>query len=270
MKFRVLLTICIGLFSYSVSADPMADAVFSSDNDISTSTTPTNPLDTAVVIQKTYYNINDVVKTLSLYNVKSIVTENSSNTNQGYKIIANQNLKSFLDQIAPQLGYKYNYNSTTNTVVFSLINPKPVVAVVIPKPIPSPKPIASTPTPSKISVATLLPVTQQVESKVVQKPNDPYKTKYVVPKQSESGIWVLSTNDKTIKKAMERWSNQSGWTIVWDSNYDFPIKSGMEIEGSLFYAINEICRASTNTGVQLLANVATKNKTIVLSTPTNM
>lgn len=268
MKKKIISSILfLSLNCYaSISlADSMADAVFSDQDTNISDNQPNNILNTQIYVQKTYYSINDVINTLSLYNAKSMVSQQGNSSNIGYKISNSSNIQNFLNEVCPKLGYTYTVNSN-NIIVFKSIVPITPVQVIAPKPVPV---VLATPTsaPSKVNVSSLLPL--KVESKPIEsKPtNSPYKPKITTETQKFNGVWVMNVDDKTIKTTFAKWAKQSGWNIVWDSNYDFPIRSGMEIEGNLDYAINEVCRASTVTGVQMLATIASKNKTIVITTP---
>ena len=83
---------------------------------------------------------------------------------------------------------------------------------------------------------------------------------------SPSARWQLMLKDRTIKLGLERWAHKAGWQLVWRSKYDMPIEAEVSIYGTFEYAVNEICRASSNTGKQLFIELYHKNKVMVVYT----
>lgn len=281
MNKKIVTALLCGALCSPVFADNMADDVFGDDSSNLSQQQTSNDLTKPVNIQKTYYNINDVQTTLGLYNVKSNIAV-LGNSGNGFKVTTQTNIKDFLDAITPKLGYSYKY--VDGVVVFTALNPKPVVVTPIPAPVkitpviapvqtPAPTPAPIEPTNKEIK--SLLPATAQ-STPVVTTPIKSNvtaaqlakpivivdSTKNVIAPQS----WVLSPEDRTIKNTFVKWGKQSGWAIVWDSNHDYPIKTGAIYNGTIESAINEVCRGSTITGTQMNASVSSRNKTIIITT----
>lgn len=52
--------------------------------------------------------------------------------------------------------------------------------------------------------------------------------------------WVLSPQDRRLSIALQRWTTQAGWQLLWEAERDFPIEVEIRLEGALSTVIERI------------------------------
>ena len=277
MKTRKLLFALLAITGVSVAfAD--VDAPLSSYNDNPTSVTQqgSGPLSQSFNSSRMYNSFNDVKTVLQNQGYIIIQTNQSATQPAPAKIVSTGTLNSYIDKLAAQYGYIWQFNQNTNTITFSAINP------MLPKPIPTPAAVVQ---PKPVNdVSSLLPATAvattsaavvagaAVEKTLVVKNTNLAESPIIINKNlvdPNNSIWTMTTSDKTIRVGLERWANKAGWQLIYRSKFDMPLEANLQIKGTFDYAINEICKASASTGHQMMAEMHDKNKVLVIYTPEN-
>lgn len=54
--------------------------------------------------------------------------------------------------------------------------------------------------------------------------------------------WALSESDKTLKVALERWSQTAGWRLLWELGVDYRIGASATVDGSFEEAVGTVMR----------------------------
>ncbi len=236
-----------------------------------TQTQSTN-LDNPFVSSKKMFSLNDSKAVLQMLNL-NLVVNGQSNTqipDIGLIIKSNGNVRDYLNRLGNQFGYTWALSGSN--VVFTPIVPK---VIVVPTPTPQPKPVIQATPVAKpaVNVTSLIvasesqPTNKVASNPVVSTPTSPViKTSISMPNKEE-GQWKMDVADGTVKKTLQKWAKQAGWQIIWSANVDFPIQASMVVDGQFDYAVNEVCRASQFTGIQLLGEFHPKNKVVVISSP---
>lgn len=52
--------------------------------------------------------------------------------------------------------------------------------------------------------------------------------------------WSLSTEDRRLSIALQRWSALAGWQMVWEAERDFPIEVNVQIHGDFSTALEKL------------------------------
>ena len=224
-----------------------------------TQTQATN-LDNPFVSSKTMYSLNDSKAVLKIFNLNLVINGLSNTTIPSNGLIINSNgtVRDYLNRLGNQFGYSWNLSGSN--VIFTPIVPK-IIPVVLPTP--KPQPIVKIPVASLINESSIV---KKVESPIITPTKPIIKTTIIIPNKEE-GQWKMDLSDGTVKKSLQKWAKQAGWQLIWTANVDFPVQASMVIDGKFDYAVNEVCRASQFTGIQLLGEFHPKNKVVVISSP---
>ena len=54
--------------------------------------------------------------------------------------------------------------------------------------------------------------------------------------------WSLSERDKTLRGALQKWSQAAGWRLVWELGVDYRIDASASIDGTFETAISEVVK----------------------------
>lgn len=54
--------------------------------------------------------------------------------------------------------------------------------------------------------------------------------------------WDMSERDRTLKGALERWSQTAGWRLIWELGVDYRIEAQASIDGTFEAAISEVVK----------------------------
>ncbi|OCQ53409.1 Toxin co-regulated pilus biosynthesis protein Q [Photorhabdus australis subsp. thailandensis] len=57
-----------------------------------------------------------------------------------------------------------------------------------------------------------------------------------------AAVWI-ATPGQTLRDVTQEWANKSGYQVVWDASYDFPIRAGLRFNGSFIHAVSELFEA---------------------------
>lgn len=296
LKIKKSTTLLISLFLFNsvAFADDVttANSQYLANGTDLTNVTNLEVLEQPFVTRKKMYQITDATAILKTFNLNLIITGKSGikSPSEGVMIVSNGSLKDYLNLI----GNKFNYSNwilQSNDIIFTpdvpYVEPikpqsKPVVAAVTPVAITSATVSSTAATSANKQVVNITdnvnntsPVVKKTESSNVidSEPKNPTQpiisktsTKDINSINSNNNVWEISTNDKTIKKTLQKWSNNSGWQLIWKSNVDFPITANAKITGSYQDAIIEVCRSSQLTGAKIEAVFHPKNNVVVIQT----
>lgn len=53
----------------------------------------------------------------------------------------------------------------------------------------------------------------------------------------------MSARDKTLKAALERWSQAAGWRLLWELGVDYRVDASMSVDGSFEDAVSAVVRS---------------------------
>jgi len=53
----------------------------------------------------------------------------------------------------------------------------------------------------------------------------------------------MSARDRTLKAALERWSQSAGWRLFWELGVDYRIDAPMSVDGSFEDAVSAVVRS---------------------------
>jgi hypothetical protein len=67
-------------------------------------------------------------------------------------------------------------------------------------------------------------------------------TATAAPREDAVKHWSLSERDKTLKGALQKWSQAAGWRLVWELGVDYRIDASASIDGTFETAISEVVK----------------------------
>ncbi|WP_445374437.1 toxin co-regulated pilus biosynthesis Q family protein [Photorhabdus tasmaniensis] len=59
-----------------------------------------------------------------------------------------------------------------------------------------------------------------------------------------AAVWT-ATPGQTLRDVTQAWASRSGYEVVWDASYDFPIRAGLHFKGTFIQAMSELFDAYT-------------------------
>ena len=62
------------------------------------------------------------------------------------------------------------------------------------------------------------------------------------PSDATTTRWAMSERDKTLKGALERWSQAAGWRLIWELAVDYRIDAAASVDGTFEAAISEVMK----------------------------
>lgn len=72
---------------------------------------------------------------------------------------------------------------------------------------------------------------------------------------SPKSQWAIQLEDKTLSKALTRWTQQAQWQLVWEAERDFPIEAQVTMEGGFHAAISMVMQSLADSDYPLQANM---------------
>lgn len=82
--------------------------------------------------------------------------------------------------------------------------------------------------------------------------------------------WEITTNDRTLRAALNRWCKTANWQLIWNVNADYPITSNWMISGKFEHAVNEVLKASQETSLPLFAKMHDSNRVLEIYSPSDV
>lgn len=71
--------------------------------------------------------------------------------------------------------------------------------------------------------------------------------------QDPGQTWRLRTEDRRLSMALQRWCVLAGWQLVWEAERDFPIEAGIEVQGTLASALEQVMKSLEDSDYPLQA-----------------
>jgi hypothetical protein len=71
----------------------------------------------------------------------------------------------------------------------------------------------------------------------------------VAPAPVQARHWGLGERDRTLKAAIERWSEEAGWRLFWELGVDYPIAAAASIGGNFEEAVATVVRSMEHADV---------------------
>lgn len=65
--------------------------------------------------------------------------------------------------------------------------------------------------------------------------------------------WALRTEDRRLSMALQRWCVVAGWQLVWEAERDFAIEAGIEFQGHLSGALEQVMKSLEDSDYPLQA-----------------
>ncbi|AKH64635.1 MULTISPECIES: toxin co-regulated pilus biosynthesis Q family protein [Photorhabdus] len=57
-----------------------------------------------------------------------------------------------------------------------------------------------------------------------------------------AAVWT-ATPGQTLRDVTQAWASKSGYEVVWDASYDFPIRAGLRFDGTFIQAMTGLFNA---------------------------
>ncbi|MCW7760540.1 toxin co-regulated pilus biosynthesis Q family protein [Photorhabdus luminescens] len=70
-----------------------------------------------------------------------------------------------------------------------------------------------------------------------------YATPMLTPVPA-AAVWA-ATPGQTLRDVTQEWASRSGYQVVWDASYDFPIRASLRFNGTFIHAVSELFEAYT-------------------------
>lgn len=68
--------------------------------------------------------------------------------------------------------------------------------------------------------------------------------------ESANTVWQIRSDDKTIKDAIVRWSTMSGWQLIWDIPYEYPVGATATFSGTFEQSLEAVMTALQSSEIQ--------------------
>ena len=82
-------------------------------------------------------------------------------------------------------------------------------------------------------------------------------------------IWRAQTG-KSLRSTLTEWASRSNWSVVWNTDNDFVLRSSAEFEGPFTQASGALLEAFATATPPVFAEFYNLNRTIVVTTPSEM
>nr|WP_297529155.1 toxin co-regulated pilus biosynthesis Q family protein [uncultured Roseateles sp.] len=74
--------------------------------------------------------------------------------------------------------------------------------------------------------------------------------------------WTFLRADGTVHQALQRWSREAGWQLVWEVERDFPIDAEVTLRGNLLDVLNQTMAALRDTDFPLQARIQAETRVV--------
>jgi hypothetical protein len=82
------------------------------------------------------------------------------------------------------------------------------------------------------------------------------------PQAKGQGYWQLDVSDGSVKRALNRWSQDSGWQLVWELPVDFPVGASAAFSGEFEEAVAAVALSMQNSEMPMKAIFYRGNKVL--------
>jgi hypothetical protein len=72
--------------------------------------------------------------------------------------------------------------------------------------------------------------------------------------------WTFLCADGTVHQALQRWTREAGWQLVWEVERDFPIDAEVTLRGNFLVAVNQAMAALRDTDFPLQARLQAETR----------
>lgn len=66
----------------------------------------------------------------------------------------------------------------------------------------------------------------------------------------EAAEWQIRSDDRTIKEALSRWTRLSGWQLIWEIPYEYPVGATATFTGTFEESLENVIKALQSAEVQ--------------------
>lgn len=74
--------------------------------------------------------------------------------------------------------------------------------------------------------------------------------------------WTFQRADGTVHQALQRWTREAGWQLVWEVERDFPIDAEVTLRGNFLDALNQAMAALRDTDFPLQARIQAETRVV--------
>jgi transposase len=74
--------------------------------------------------------------------------------------------------------------------------------------------------------------------------------------------WTFLRADGTVHQALQRWTREAGWQLVWEVERDFPIDADVTLRGDFLDALNQAMAVLRDTDFPLQARVQAETRVV--------
>jgi len=78
--------------------------------------------------------------------------------------------------------------------------------------------------------------------------------------------WQIRVEDRTLKEAIVRWAKMSGWQLVWEIPFEYPVGAAATIKGSFEQALETVIKSMQGAEVQPQVKFYTGNHVVRIVT----
>ncbi|WP_431286864.1 toxin co-regulated pilus biosynthesis Q family protein [Roseateles chitinivorans] len=82
------------------------------------------------------------------------------------------------------------------------------------------------------------------------------------PASDGATAWSFTRADGTVHQALQRWTREAGWQLVWEVERDFPIDAEVTLRGTFLDALNQAMAALRDTDFPLQARVQADTRVV--------
>lgn len=74
--------------------------------------------------------------------------------------------------------------------------------------------------------------------------------------------WAFTHADGTVHQALQRWTREAGWQLVWEVERDFPIDAEVTLRGTFLDALDQTMAVLRDTDFPLQARVQAESRVV--------
>lgn len=83
--------------------------------------------------------------------------------------------------------------------------------------------------------------------------------------QKSTAVWSLPAGG-SLRTTLEEWAEKAGWSVVWNSVYEYPIQAGADFHGSFIEATTTVIESMASVKPSVKAAFYKKNRVLVIET----
>ncbi|OWQ45409.1 hypothetical protein CDL60_19315 [Roseateles noduli] len=82
------------------------------------------------------------------------------------------------------------------------------------------------------------------------------------PAEDGTQAWRFTRADGTVHQALQRWTREAGWQLVWEVERDFPIDAEVTLRGEFLDVLGQAMAALRDTDFPLQARVQAETRVV--------